>query len=366
MQNAMEQKLQFFKTIMELKNEEENAEAFVHSVQEDVLKDSVYVFTPQGNIIELPIGSTPIDFAYKVHTDIGNKMIGAIVNGAIVSLDYQLKDNDIIKINTNNNSNGPSREWINIAKTTGAKNKIKSFFNKIDKKNESKDGEEAIYKELRKRKQSISDFFTDQNIDKILKELKYNNKEELFVNVGNGKITPNTVLHIIYNTNKTKQEMILENTQNKEVKAPMVKNDIIVEGIDDIKVNVAACCKPVPGDRIVGYITKGYGITVHRMVCPNMNDLEERMIDVKWNDTINKKYPTSLLIRSMKGNDLLMKIITKTSNCDIVIKSINNLNASDSLICELTILVDEKEKLMKFIHELESMNDIISVERLMK
>ena len=170
----------------------------------------------------------------------------------------------------------------------------------------------------------------------------------------------------IYNINKSKHEIILENVQNSEVKAPTVKNDIIVEGINEIKVNVASCCKPVPEDRIVGYITKGYGITVHRIVCPNMNDLEDRTIAVKWNEEVSKKYPTSLLIRAEKGKDLLLEIISRTSNSNITVKSINNLNSSDMLMCELTILVSGKESLMKFISELESMKDIISVERMMK
>jgi len=365
MQNAMEQKLQFFKAIMELKNEEETDESFVQSVKEDILKDNIYVFTPNGDVIELPVGSTPIDFAYKVHTNVGHKMVGAIVNGAIVPLDYELKDNDIIKINTNNNSK-PSREWIGMAKTTGAKNKIKSFFNKIDKESYTKDGEELINKELRKRKISLNEFFSDENKEKILSELKFNNIEELYVNIANGKVTPSSVINTIYNINKSKHEIILENVQNSEVKAPTVKNDIIVEGINEIKVNVASCCKPVPEDRIVGYITKGYGITVHRIVCPNMNDLEDRTIAVKWNEEVSKKYPTSLLIRAEKGKDLLLEIISRTSNSNITVKSINNLNSSDMLMCELTILVSGKESLMKFISELESMKDIISVERMMK
>ena len=363
MQNAMEQKLQFFKAIMELK--EETDESFVQSVKEDILKDNIYVFTPNGDVIELPVGSTPIDFAYKVHTNVGHKMVGAIVNGAIVPLDYELKDNDIIKINTNNNSK-PSHEWIGMAKTTGAKNKIKSFFNKIDKESYTKDGEELINKELRKRKISLNEFFSDENKEKILSELKFNNIEELYVNIANGKVTPSSVINTIYNINKSKHEIILENVQNSEVKAPTVKNDIIVEGINEIKVNVASCCKPVPEDRIVGYITKGYGITVHRIVCPNMNDLEDRTIAVKWNEEVSKKYPTSLLIRAEKGKDLLLEIISRTSNSNITVKSINNLNSSDMLMCELTILVSGKESLMKFISELESMKDIISVERMMK
>ncbi len=359
MQNAMEQKLQIFKAIMELKNDEESAEAFVKSVQDDVLKDSVYVFTPKGDVVELPIGSTPIDFAYKVHSDVGNKMVGAIVNGVIVPLDYELQDNDILKINTKPSAT-PNREWMNIAKTTGARNKIKSFFSKIEKKNSSKEGEEMINRELRKKKLSITDFFSNENVEKMLKELKYNTLEELFVNVGVGKLTPNTVLNIIYAKSKSKQEMILENVQNQTVKAPTVKNDILVDGIDDIKVNIAACCKPVPNDRIIGYITKGYGISVHRMVCPNVSELEERTINVKWNQNITKKYPAGLLIHTEKGNDLLLEIISKTTNSNINIKSINSINAS---IYELTILVENKENLVKFIHELETINNIISVER---
>ena len=171
----MEQKLQFFRSIIELNNDESNDEEFVKSVTEDVLNNTIYVFTPRGDVIELPKGSTPIDFAYRVHTDVGDKMVGAIVNNVIVPLDHELKDNDIIKINTNKNSFGPSREWINMAKTTGAKNKIKSFYRKIEKEEYLKKGEEALNKELRKRKIIFSDFLTNENMDKIIKELKYTN-----------------------------------------------------------------------------------------------------------------------------------------------------------------------------------------------
>lgn len=364
-QNKVEQKLQFFKAIMELKEEEETDESFVKSVQEDILKDSIYTFTPMGDVIELPIDSTPIDFAYKVHTTVGHNMIGAIVNGTIVPLDYHLKDNDIVKINTNNNSS-PSREWINIAKTTGARNKIKAYFNKKERESIMKFGEEALQKELRKRKQSITEFLKDENISKILSELKYNNKEELFANIGTGKQTASTVLNLISKQSKSKNEKILEEAKKNQLKVTHSGNDILVEGIDEIKINLASCCKPVPQDQIIGYITKGYGITVHRLVCPNMNDLEERTIPVKWNETIGKKYPTSLLIRAEKENELLLEIISKTQNFNIVVKTINNLHSSTALMCELTVLVDSKETLNKFIHELELMNDIISVERLMK
>lgn len=366
LQNAMEQKLQFFKTIMELKNEENTDETFVQSVKEDVLKESVYVFTPKGDVVELPKGSTPIDFAYRVHSGVGDKMVGAVVNGAIVPFDYELKDNDIIKINTNKNSVGPNREWIDIAHTQQAKNKIKSFFNKIDKSEYLKKGEEMLNKELRKKKIPINDFLSNENIDKILNELKYVDTNELYTCIGNGKVTTTQIINIIQGDNTSKAELVLNKTINQTVTLPTIKNDIIVDGIDEIKVNIASCCKPIPGDRIVGYITKGYGITVHRMVCPNVSDLDERLINVRWNDTTNKKYPTNILVHASENNNLLLDIISKTSNSDITIQSVNTINCKDDFLFDITVLVDNKERLVKFMNDLEQMPAIKEVERAIK
>lgn len=366
MQNEMEQKLQFFRSIIELKQEEPNDEEFVKSVKEDIFKNTIYVFTPKGDVIELPKGSTPIDFAYKVHSDIGDKMVGAIVNNNIVPLDYKLQDNDIVKINTNKNSIGPNKEWINIAKTAQAKNKIKSFFNKIDKEEILKKGEELLNKELRKRKIPYNDFLTNENIDKILNELKYSNLEELYFNIGNNKIPVTQVTNIVYNDNDTKEEIILRKTQNKEITLPTIKNDIIVEGIDEIKVNLAGCCKPIPGDRIVGYITKGYGITVHRLSCPNVSDLEERIIEVKWNENLDKKYPTNILIHTIESTNILLDIIAKTANNDVSVQSINTIKSSEDFMYEITVLVSNKERLNKFINDIDSIPNILSVERAIK
>lgn len=366
MQNTMEQKLQFFRSIMELNNEEPNDEQFVKSVTEDVFKDTIYVYTPKGDVIELPAGATPIDFAYKVHSGVGDKMVGAIVNNNIVPLDYELQNQDIIKINTNKNALGPSREWISMAKTTQAKNKIRSFYRKIDREEYQKKGEEILAKELRKRKLVFNEFLSNENMYKIVKELKCDDFDEVYINLGNGKIPVGTVINIVTGENNTKEEIILRKTQNKDVVLPTVKNDIIVEGIDEIKVNVASCCKPVPGDRIVGYITKGYGITVHRAVCPNIQELEERIIDVKWNEEITKRYPTNLLIRTLQNDNLLLDIISKTSNNNISIQSINTYNNVDDTTYEVTILVENKEKLVKFMNDVEQISNVLEVERLIK
>jgi len=363
MQNAMEQKLQFFRVLTEINNSESDDLEYVNTVKEDVLKESVYVYTPDGDVIELPKGSNPIDFAYRVHSRIGDTMVGAIVNGAIVSLDYELKDNDVIKINTNKNST-PSKEWINIAHTTQAKNKIKSFFNKTVKEDNSNKGEELLNKELRKRKIASATFFTQENLNKLFTSFKVADLNELYINIGNNKYTPTQIVNTITEENITKEEIILKKTQNKEVILPNAKNDIIVDGIDDIKVNIASCCKPINGDEIVGYITKGHGITVHSAICPNIDDLEDRFINVRWNENLTKKYPTSLLIKAMNSKNVLMDIIAKTSNSDITVESIKTISANEDFIYEITILVDNKERLNKYINDLETLSNVLSVERL--
>lgn len=366
LQNAMEQKLQFFRSLMELKQEGASEEEIANSVADEVLKENVYVFTPQGDVIELSKGSTPIDFAYRVHSKVGDQMVGAIVNNNIVPLDYELKDNDIVKINTSKNSPGPSKEWLNIAHTAQAKNKIRAFFHRIDKEDYLKRGEEAINKELRKRKIAFGDFFTDENEQKILKELKYDTLNEVYINVGNGKLPVGTLLNIIFNETETKEELILKRTQNNKVYVPTIKNDIVVDGIDEIKVNIASCCKPIPGDPIAGYITKGNGITVHRMSCPNIHDLHERMISVHWNEEIQKKYPTTVLVHAIEEKNVLLDIISKTSNTNVTVQGIQTLHTNDGFLYKITVILSNKEQLDKFMNDIRSISEVRDVERWMQ
>ncbi|MDD3341083.1 MAG: bifunctional (p)ppGpp synthetase/guanosine-3',5'-bis(diphosphate) 3'-pyrophosphohydrolase [Bacilli bacterium] len=367
MQNEMEQKLQFFQSLMELQKEGETDEEFVNSVRNDILKKSVYVFTPLGNVIELPVGSTPIDFAYKVHSRVGDQMVGAIVNGAIVPLDYELQDNDIIKINTNNNSAGPSREWIALAKTNSAKNKIKSFFHKIDREENLKAGTEIFNKELKRQKIAYTEFFTNENIDKVLTELKMDSMDEVMMMIGGGKLNALSTIHLANKQTDTKAEILLKKAQSSEIKKPHVSHaDVVVEGATDIKVNIAACCKPLPGDDIVGYITKGYGITVHRSNCPNVAELEERIISVHWSEETDQKYQASLMVRASSEEHLLLDIIAKTSGNDNMIQNITNLAKGRNFAYEITILVPNDEVLYKFIHDIESMPNVVDVERLIK
>ena len=358
--NMMDQKLEFFKSIMEL--QQETDEQFITSLKQE-FENTIYVFTPNGNVIELPAGSTPIDFAYKVHTDIGNTMVGAIVNNNIVPLTYELKTNDVVKINTNKGST-PSREWINIVKTTQAKSKIKNYFNKIEKNESLKKGEDLLKEELRRKKISVTDFLTDENINKILKTYKLIDINDLYINIGSNKLIIGSIINLIIKKELSKEELVLDRIQNREFKQQNIKSDIIVKGIDNIKINVSSCCDPVPGDNIMGYITKGNGISIHRLNCPNIRNTEERLIDVYWNNITEKKYNVDLLITTNNNKNILMDIISKTTNNNITVKSINTLNENTRY--KLTILVENKQQLDKFISELKSIQSILEIERLMQ
>ncbi len=360
-QNLMDQKLQFFRSIMDLNNEDTTDEEFVSSIKEE-FNSTIYVFTPNGDVIELPSGATPIDFAYKVHSAVGEKMVGALVNNSIVPLDYPLHNQDIVKINTNKNSMGPSREWINMAKTAQAKNKIRAFFKKQDKEEYLKKGEEILNKELHKRKISASEFFQEENMKQILEEYKFSDFNEIYIGIGDNKISPAAIINIYTGDNDSKEDILLKKviTPNK---TQSLKKDIIVEGIDDIKVKLAACCRPIPGDSIIGFITRGYGISVHRMNCPNLNDLNERLIHVSWGDTQGKKFVTSIVIQCEKKDNILLEIVSKASNHNINIESIHTYNEQDFTTFSLDILVENESSLTKFIRTISSIPNIVKVER---
>ena len=366
MQNEMEQKLQFFRSIIELQEEDTTPEEFVNTVKSEILKSNIYVFTPKGDVIELPKGATPIDFAYKVHTEVGDRMVGALVNNTIVPLDYELKSNDIVKINTNKTSVGPNKEWINIAKTNQAKSKIKAFFFKKDKLEYIDKGNELLHKELRKRKLSFGEIFTDENLDKLFSNLKIKNIDDLYFNIGTNKYTVGHIINLITDNLKPKEEYVLDKLLPKEPKNINLKNDILVNGVDDIKVNLAACCKPIKGDKIIGFITKGNGISIHRKNCHNIYDVDERLIEVRWNPNITKKYPTTITIHSEPTKNPLLDVITKAANNNVNIENINTVSKSNITVYEVTVLVSDTEVLDKFINDLYNLKFIKKVERIIK
>ena len=362
--DSMEAKLQIFRSIMELNEESDTPEEFISSIKQDVLNNnSIYVYTPKGDVLELPAGATPVDFAYKVHSEVGNTLVGAIVNENIVPLDYQLKTGDIIKVNTNKSSKGPNKDWLNFVITSQAKNKIKSFYSKLDKDENLNKGQEILTNELRKNNLPVHESLTGEKLDTILEELNLKTLNELYMLVGTSKVTPQTVVKIL---TKEEEKVDITSKINESNNKPIInKNDILVEGLDDIKVNLSGCCKPIPGDKIIGYITKGSGITVHRSICQNVMDLGERLVSVKWNNDLSKKYFTDLIIHT-NTSDNLLDIITKASLNNITIDSISTINKSEYKVYSLTVLVENTEKLNKFITDLSNLPFTLKVERLLK
>lgn len=355
----MEQKLEIFRSIMELNQDSSTPEEFINNVKKDILfNDSIFVYTPKGDVIELPNGATCVDFAYKVHTEVGDRMVGAIVNDNIVPFDYKLKTGDIIKVNTSKLSKGPNKDWLNFVTTTQAKNKIKNFYSKREKDENLARGIEIFENALRKKNLPITETI-ETHLDSILDNLKIKNIDELYISLGSGKFTIQTVMRII---SPKENPIIKKLSKITERKKQPLKNDILVEGMNEIKVSLSGCCKPIPGDNIIGYITKGSGITVHRTSCKNIVDLDERLINVKWNEAITKKFATDILVYT-NADDNLLDIIAKATSSSIIIDSMNTLTKKDTKIYDLTILVENKEKLDKFCNELNNLKFVTKVER---
>ena len=360
-QNIMEQKLEMFRNIIESNDTTSDTE-LANNLNNDLLNDVIYCNTPKGDVVELPKGSTPIDFAYRIHSGVGDRTIGAIVNEQIVPLNHELQDGDIVKINTSKEPN-PKKDWLNFVKTNQARNKIKSYFSKIDKEKYVKAGKELLEKELRKRKLPINEVLTPDNINKIIKEIHLNDEEELYLSVGSLRYTPGYIINLIYEDKKNVMDIYFDKTSRNKYNNRPLKGEIIVAGTDDILVTIAKCCKPIKGDKIVGYITKGEGIQVHRSDCTNIKE-SNRLIPVEWNKNNNdSSYLTDIVINVAKGKNHLLEIVTKASQKDVYIETVETQEEIDQIIYYITIKTNDINTLENFINELKSLPFIINVER---
>lgn len=361
--NDMEEKLKSFRTVIELNEQQIEGEEFVNTVKNEVFSsNNIYVYTPKGDVFELPIGSTPIDFAYRVHTSVGHQMIGAIVNNNIVTLDYKLKDGDIVKINTNKNNKGPSKEWINIAYTTSAKNKIKAFFSKIDKEKAISNGKDILIKAIRRKKLSVNEILDSKKIEEALDELGLSKENDLYYEIGIGKYNPTMIIKTILGE-QNEEKKVIDKVLKYSSRIMQSSGDIIIDGMTDLKVSFGGCCTPLKGDEIVGYISKGNGITIHRKNCHNIYDLDDRIINATWNPNVTKKYVVNILIYVEKKNNLLLDIITKTTSLNIGIKSINTIINVDYDCYDINILVENLDTLNKYMTIISNLKYVNSIER---
>lgn len=361
-QSMMEHKLEMFRNIIDANSDVENDSEFASNLNNELLSDLIYCYTPKGDVLELPKGATPVDFAYRIHSGVGDRTIGAIVNDQIVPLDHELQDGDIVKINTGKEAN-PNKDWLNFVKTSQAKNKIKSFFSKQDRANYINLGKEMLEKEIRRRKLAINEVLAEANLEKIFKDTHTTDLEDLYLSIGSLRFTAGYIIDLVFEDKKDVVDIYLgkiSNRSNNSNKA--VKGDIIVAGTDDILVTIANCCKPIKGDPIIGYITKGEGITVHKKDCPNIK-ASTRLIDVEWNMNNESSYLTDLTIKVLKGKNQLLDIITKASQKDVYIESVRTREDEDYTIYAITIKTNNTSQLEGFISELKSLPIVISVER---
>ncbi len=356
-QNIMEQKLEMFRNIIESSQEESDID-FEQSINTDLFTDLIYTYTPKGDVVELPMGSTPIDFAYRIHSQVGDTTVGAIVNDQIVPLSYTLQNEDVVSIKTNPNAT-PNKDWLNIVKTNQAKNKIKAYFSKQDKELYISKGKEILEKELRKRKLAFNDVLNNENIEKILKELKLKDLEELYLGVGSLRYTAGYIINLCIDDVKQVDDILIE----KKRVLPKInyKGDILVEGIGNIMVNIAKCCMPVKGDEIIGFITKGQGISVHKKDCPNVANNSNRLINVSWNmDSVNYYY-TNIYVSIKDTNDILAEVITEIGKKDSLVRSCKTLDKDDKLIYELNIRIKDTNELEKIKNAILKLNGVVDV-----
>jgi len=357
-QNIMEQKLEMFRTIIESNNDDEDLSNQMH---QEYFDDLIYVFTPKGDVVELPKGSTPVDFAYRIHSDVGDKTIGAIVNDNIVPLAYELNDNDIVRIKTSSDAT-PKKDWLKFVKTSQAKNKIRSFFSKKDRMTYIEKGKELLYKELRRRSIAQSDFFIDENINKILSDLKLNDLDDLYLSVGSTRYTAGYIVNLTTEDKSIIQDALIERIRAKSSHHKSSDdNDIIVEGEGDIAVNLAKCCKPIHGEPIIGYITKNQGITIHRLDCHNIQDKTDRLVQVSWNEASNKVYRTDLIIEVDNIGNYLLDIVSTGAILKVYVDAVETHTTDTNTIYDITVKVNTYDELNNFIKELRKLPFVINV-----
>lgn len=356
-QNVMEQKLEMFRNVIESSNNDTDAD-FENAVNADIFSDLIYTYTPKGDVVELPIGSTPVDFAYRIHSRVGDTTVGAIVNDQIVPLSYELKNDDVVNIKTNNNST-PNKDWLSFVKTNQARNKIKAFFSKQDKEEYILKGKNILETELRKRKMAFNEVLTPEVIDKLIKDLKVKDLDEIYLSIGSLRFTAGYIINLTKEDRHEVDDALFE----RKLSIPKInyKSDILVEGNSNIMVNIAKCCMPIKGDEIVGFITKGQGISVHKKGCANVPNNSERVVDVSWNMDASNYYFTNIYVYVASGFDLLVNIITEVGKLGCIVRSCNTKEFDNKTMYELNIRIKDKEELDNVMKNIRKIHNVIDV-----
>ncbi|MCO7175610.1 RelA/SpoT family protein [Sporolactobacillus kofuensis] len=376
--NKFEDKLTWFREILEYQKETDDAKEFMESLKMDLFSDTVFVFTPKGDVIELPVGSVPIDFAYRIHTEIGNKTVGAKVNGKMVPLDYKLKTGDIVDVMTSSHSYGPSRDWLKIAQSSAVKNKIRQWFKRQQRQENVAKGHEMLEKELRSQNLSLKDNLTEEKIMHVAKKFNFSHENELFAAISYGGITAKQVVtRLTEDDHKPSEaaeaeERIKQFSENKPSANQHRKTSlgVRVKGVDNLLVRLARCCNPVPGDAIVGYITRGRGVTIHRIDCPNIkNEEHQRLMNVEWenNESKSKAYNVDIEIMGYDRSGLLNEVLQCVSDAHTPINGVSGRADKNKVATiHMTIAITNIDHLYRVVEKIKRIPEIYSVRRVMQ
>ncbi len=352
--NNLDYILEQFRVLVEVNDIKQNME-FFSNIKEELKRSEIYVYTPKGDVIELPNGATPIDFAYKIHSEVGNNTTGALVNNKMVKLNYALKDGDMVELITSKN-HAPSKGWLKIVKTETAKSRIKSYFYKKERENYISLGHEMMNNECKKKNLDINDVFNDENTALICESLSLDTLDDIYFSVSTLRYLPSTILGKIAIKEEHKKDLV------KDPKG-VSNSGIIIAGEKDILCGLATCCNPVYGEAIVGYITKGYGVKIHSISCPNIDLNSPRIIDASWDQEKDLRYKASLKVYIDINTDALLQIITLSTKENIIIDNTTLVNKGNDTYYDIKCRVKNIDNLNNFINELNTFKSVKKVER---
>jgi GTP pyrophosphokinase len=374
-QTEFDEKLKWLRQMLEWQKEIKDTREFMETLRVDLFTDEVYVFTPKGDVVDLPVESTPIDFAYKIHSQIGNRCIGAKINGRITSLDYKLQNGDIVEVITSAVANGPSRDWLKIVKSSQAKNKIRQWFKKEKREENIQKGKELLEKEIRRHGYTSAQLLKQEWMENIYKKFSLHSVDDMYSSLGYGGMTANQVITKLkeeYRKTQKLEEREEESIERqvekaKERKKKHYSTGVKVKGVENILIRFSKCCNPVPGDEIVGYITKGRGVSVHQKDCPNVADLlneEERFIEVEWNSQTKESYNADVEIRANDRKGLLAEITIIIDESKVNINSFHSRITKDKIaIINFILEINDIEQLNKLIRKFRKIEGVTDVFR---
>lgn len=368
-----EDKLAWLRETLEWQKDMQDPQEFLNTLKTELFVDEVYVFTPKGQIKVLPRGATPIDFAYSIHAEIGHHMTGCKINSKMMPIITALKNGDIVEIITSDQSKGPSRDWLKFVKSTSAKNKIQGWFKKTQRAENIEKGKALIEKEIKRIGIPYSKIFKSEYIGPALDRYKFNNIDDMYSAVGFGAISPTKIIAKMLevykkdNSDEFIEKTLEELAKEKARKTKPSNVGVVVKGIDNCLVRLSKCCNPVPGDEIVGFITRGRGVSVHRKDCVNINDLisqEDRMIDVYWYNDVQSAYNVEIEVLANDRNGLLADIIKQISSVKTRLIGVNSkVNKDKIVVTDLTVEVENLEDLNNIVKALRKVDNVYEVNR---